>query len=130
MHEMFDRIVALRVGEVMTADPVTVDSSASMTDVSRLFYKHRLHSAPVVDAAGHCIGIVTASDFVKRAEIYAESDQQPHELVHEEEGILLEPRSFEYVTDCMTQCVQTVDPSASLIHAAKIMTGIVCTYCR
>lgn len=123
MHEMFDRIVSLRVGDVMTADPVTVEPTSSMAEVSRLFMNRQLHSAPVVDDSGKCVGIISASDFVKREDIYSESEQQPHELVHHEEGILLEPRSYDYVSDCMSPCVQTVSRSTSLIQAAKIMTG-------
>lgn len=122
MHEMFDRIVALRVGDVMTAKPITVDSSSSITQVSHLFSTHNLHAAPVVDDSGKCIGVITASDFVRRTEIYSESEQQPHEIVHSEEGILIEPRSYDYVSDCMSPCVQTVSPSTPLIQAAKIMT--------
>ncbi len=123
MYEMFDRIVTLRVGDVMTADPITVDASASITQVCHLFSTHHLHSAPVVDDSGRCVGMITASDFVRRTEIYSESEQQPHEIVHGEEGILIEPRSYDYVSDCMSPCVQTVSPSTPLIQAAKIMTS-------
>lgn len=123
MHEMFYRIVSLRVGDVMTTDPVTVNLSASMAEVSHLFATRGIHSAPVVDDSGTCVGIITASDFVQRNERYAESDQQPHEIVHREEGILVEPRSYDYVTDCMSQGVQSVNPCTPLITAAKIMTS-------
>ena len=123
MHEMFDRILSLRTGDVMTGDPVTVNASASMAEVSHLFAASRLHSAPVVDDAGRCVGIITASDFVQRADAYCESDQQPNAVVHGEKGILVEPRSFDYVSDCMTGCVQTISPTTPLIQAAKIMTG-------
>lgn len=122
MHEMFDRIVSLRVGDVMARDPITVSSSSSMSDVAAMFSRLRLHSAPVVDDSGACIGIITASDFVKRCEAYSAADQQSHEVVHGSEGILLEPRSYDYVTECMTRGLQSVSPSTPLIQAAKIMT--------
>lgn len=123
MHEMFDRILSLRVADVMTSDPVTVDLSASMEDVSRLFETNGIHSAPVVDESGKCVGIITASDFVKRNRMYAAGDCQPHELSHHEEGILLEPRSYDYVSECMTDGIQSITPSTSLIAAARIMTN-------
>ena len=123
MYEMFDRILTLRVGDVMTTRPVMVEVSASMEEVARLFTKHRIHSAPVIDDSGRCVGIITASDFVKRMEIYSESAQHPVEMVHGEEGILAEPRSYDYVSDCMSASVQTIMASTPLIQAAKVMTG-------
>ena len=123
MFEMFDRILSLRVGDVMSSDPILIDASASMGRVSLEFSENKLHVAPVVDDAGHCIGIISASDFVRRTELYSRSEQQPHEVFHREEGILLEPCSYDYVTDCMAPCLQTIDKSASMIQAAKIMTG-------
>ncbi|MGI9470585.1 MAG: CBS domain-containing protein [Rubripirellula sp.] len=122
MHEMFDRIVSLRVLDVMTSDPITVDASLSMEDVSQLFGEQGIHSAPVVDNSGKCVGIITASDFVKRNRKYSSSDSQPHELSHHEEGILLEPRSYDYVSDCMTDGIQSITPTMPLIAAARIMT--------
>ena len=122
MHEMFDRILALRVSDVMTTDPVTVDASSSMEDVSILFATQGIHSAPVVDDMGKCIGIITASDFVKRNRMYSSCDSQPHELSHQEDGILLEPRSYDYVSDCMTDGIQSITPTTPLIAAARIMT--------
>ena len=67
MHEMFDRILSLQVGDVMASEPITIDLSASMEDVAKIFASHGLHSAPVVDENDKCVGIITASDFVKRS---------------------------------------------------------------
>ena len=122
MHEMFDRILSLRVSDVMTPKPLTVSASASMDEVSRMFASHHLHWAPVVDESSRCVGVIAASDFVKRSEIYSDSDGEPHEIVNREDGIQLEPRSYDYVSDCMTQGVQAVQPSTSLVAAARIMT--------
>jgi CBS domain-containing protein len=122
MYDMFDRILSLRVGDVMATDPVTIDLSASMEDVSRVFAGQGLHSAPVIDEAGHCVGIITASDFVKRCHIFSAGEGQPHEVVESGEGILMEPRSYDNVSDCMTQGVQGIMPSTPLIKAARIMT--------
>ena len=122
MNEMFERILSLRVSDVMASEPVTVDASASMADVSQLFASQGLHSAPVVDPSGRCIGIITSSDFVKRNEVYSVANGQPHEIARHEAGIEVEPRSYDYVSQCMTQGVQGVMPSTALIAAARIMT--------
>ncbi len=123
MHEMFDRILSLRVSDVMTTDPITVNASASMSDVSHLFANTGLHSAPVVDDTGNCIGIITSSDFVKRNERYASCDGLPHVLSYREEGLQVEPQSYDYVSDCMTRGIQAITPTMSLIAAARIMTS-------
>ncbi len=122
MHEMFDRILSLTVGDVMTTEPVTVNASASMAEVSHLFARHALHSAPVVDDTGKCVGMITATDFVKRNDKYCQSEGQPHELVEHSNGILAEPRSYDYVSDCMTREFQSILPEAPLITAARAMT--------
>jgi CBS domain-containing protein len=122
MHEMFDRIVSLRVSDVMATSPITVDVSASMAEVSHLFASHNIHSAPVVDESGACVGIITASDFVKRSEIFAACQGQPHDMFCGREGMQLEAKSYEGVADCMTQGVQSISPATPLIVAARIMT--------
>lgn len=121
MIEMFDRILSLRVSDVMTSHPITVKSCASMLDVSHLFVSKRLHSAPVVDDCGQCIGIITSSDFVKRIDRYWTSDVGPHEKVRPEESVLAGPQSHEKVSDCMTRSIHTISPSMALIAAARIM---------
>lgn len=122
MHEMFDRILSLRISNVMTADPLTVELSDSMTAVSQLFAKHNLHAAPVNNELGQCVGIISTSDFVKRCESLSDADADEHRVFQDEEGIRVEPRSYDRVAECMSQGVQCVSRSTPLITAAKIMT--------
>jgi CBS domain-containing protein len=106
----------------MAADPITIDSSASMAEVAQQFADHGIHSAPVVDDSGKCVGIVTASDFVKRDKIYATCEGQPHDVLASREGLQLEAKSYDCVSDCMTRGVQAITPETSLIVAARMMT--------
>jgi CBS domain-containing membrane protein len=122
MYQMFDRILTLRVSDVMSPGAVTVNASASMEDVARLFAKRNLHCAPVVDDNDRCIGIIAASDFVRRCDLLSASDGEPHQMVDREDGIQLEPRSYDYVSECMSQGVQSVAPSTPLVAAARVMT--------
>ena len=122
MHEMFDRILSLQVGDVMASEPITIDLSASMEDVAKIFASHGLHSAPVVDENDKCVGIITASDFVKRSQIYSAAEGEPHELVRNEEAMQLESKSYDSVSDCMTQGVQAITRTTPLIKAARVMT--------
>lgn len=122
MYQMFDRILSLRVNDVMSRGAVTVNASQSMCDVAHLFAKHNLHAAPVVDDSDQCVGIITASDFVRRCDQIDNCDGDPHDVVNREDGIQLEPRNYDYVNECMSHGVQSVTPSTPLVTAARVMT--------
>ena len=55
----FDRMV---VGDVMTTDPITVDVDARVEVAERLLAAHRISGLPVVDAAGHLVGVLSRTD--------------------------------------------------------------------
>lgn len=54
----------IRVGEVMSMPPVTIDSSATLLDAARRMHDERLHRLVAVDNAGRPIGVISAMDFV------------------------------------------------------------------
>ncbi|HEX2884672.1 MAG TPA: CBS domain-containing protein [Candidatus Limnocylindria bacterium] len=57
----------IRVGEVMSTPPVTIDTSASIGDAARVMDGGRLHRLVAVDQAGRPIGVLSAMDFVALA---------------------------------------------------------------
>ena len=57
----------IRVGEVMSAPPVTIDTAATLRDAARLMNDERLHRLVAVDAHGRPIGVIAAMDFVALA---------------------------------------------------------------
>jgi len=57
----------LRVDQVMTRHVWTVPRDASAAEVGRVMLERQLGCAPVVDAAGRLVGIVTESDFLRLA---------------------------------------------------------------
>src|SRR3954463_12604940 len=56
--------MALTVGDIMDADPVTAAPDDDVEAVVRLLRTHELPGVPVVNAAGRPVGIVTESDLV------------------------------------------------------------------
>ena len=54
----------IRVGEVMSTPPVTIDSTASLRDAARLMHQNGLHRLVSVDANLRPIGVISAMDFV------------------------------------------------------------------
>lgn len=59
----------IRVGEVMSTPPLTIDGSATLLDAARTMDERRVHRLVAVDAAGRPIGVISAMDFVS---LYAE----------------------------------------------------------
>lgn len=62
-HEL-KKAVAATVGDVMTADPFTVQASASIEDVATLLVDRDVSRLPVLDGA-ELVGIVTKSDVLR-----------------------------------------------------------------
>jgi CBS-domain-containing membrane protein len=61
------RDAGIRVGEVMSTPPVTIDASATMGDAARVMHQDHLHRLVVVDGHGRPIGVIAAMDFVALA---------------------------------------------------------------
>lgn len=60
---------AVRVGEVMSAPAVTIDSDATLRDAAQRMVDERVHRLVAVDEMDRPIGVVSAMDFVR---LYAE----------------------------------------------------------
>lgn len=56
--------MAALVREVMSPDPLTVTPETGVEELVRLLGENDLPGVPVVNAAGHCVGMVTESDLV------------------------------------------------------------------
>jgi CBS domain-containing protein len=55
--------------DVMTTDVITVDPDTTVQALATLLAEHGISGAPVVDAGGHLVGIVSEGDLLHRAEI-------------------------------------------------------------
>lgn len=52
----------LRVGDLMTIDPITVRIDASIEDAEDLMRTHRITGLPVIDPNGHLVGVISQTD--------------------------------------------------------------------
>ena len=59
----------VRVGEVMSTPPMTVDGDAKLLAAARKMVEERCHRLVAVNATGRPIGVISAMDFVS---LYAE----------------------------------------------------------
>ena len=128
MNVTIARVLDLRVADVMARDTITISANATMGEAAQVFCSQNISGAPVVDEMGHCVGVLTAKDFVERV-------QTPHthicRHVEDEEYAIVQrnassPMHIEWgredsVRQHMHQTVQTVDDQASLIDAASIL---------
>lgn len=54
----------IRVGEVMSSPPVTIEGEVSIREAARVMDRDRLHRLVAVDGSGRPIGVLSAMDFV------------------------------------------------------------------
>lgn len=62
----------MKVRDVMTRKVLSIEPDASVLQAVRSMLQNRISGLPVVDSAGHLIGIVTEGDFLRRAETATE----------------------------------------------------------
>jgi CBS domain-containing protein len=63
--EMHDLIAKLKVTEVMTRHPVTIEQNASIGEAARSMLDNKFSGLPVVDESAHLVGIITESDIFR-----------------------------------------------------------------
>lgn len=56
----------LKAKDIMTKDVVTVSPDATLEELGRLFIEKKISGAPVVNAAGEIVGVVTENDLISK----------------------------------------------------------------
>jgi CBS domain-containing protein len=65
----------MKASDIMIADVITVPADSSVRDAAEILLKNRIGGAPVVDAQGHLVGIVSEGDLFRRAETGTEHER-------------------------------------------------------
>jgi CBS domain-containing protein len=60
-------LLDLTAGELMTSDPVRLTERMPLREAARLLLQNQVSGAPVVNARGECIGVLSSSDFIRLA---------------------------------------------------------------
>ena len=102
-----DRLMTLKVKDVMTRKVICVAKNQRLSDAAGLFLEKGISGAPVIDEHGRCVGVLSAIDYVRRA----------HALQHADESGTAEER----VGGEMSSGVRSVQPEQTLLTAARIM---------
>lgn len=103
----------MKVRDIMTSPPVTVNSSTPITVVAELLSRRGFTSVPVVDDEDALIGIVTEADLIA-------GRIQPDPRVHGPVAPPLVPLAVN-VVDVMTTPVESVTAGADIADIAAMM---------
>lgn len=114
MNMAVDRLRSLLVHDVMARNVVWVSARQHMAEIAGILARHHLSSAPVVDEHGVCVGIISASDFLRRDAAQPDGGVAPH---HQRPAWKPEDVAATF----MSTGVQTVAESTTLLQAAQIL---------
>lgn len=121
MKSAIERLMALRVSDVMQRDVVRVPARSTMAEAAGMLLQHEISGAPVVDELDRCVGVLSAIDFVKReCELAGCSPHLLKPCQHESDVGLFDKEGVEKY---MTPTVQSIAIDAPLIQAAGIMNS-------
>ncbi len=100
------RLISLQVADVMAKGVIQVKADQTMAEIAHILTEREISGVVVTDQSGHCVGLVSGRDFVKRESVKPESDD-----------------GADTAQNHMSTHVQSVSPSTALIAAARIMTN-------
>ena len=113
------------VADVMTRDLIALSPETALETVAETLTKHRISGAPVVDASGKAVGIVTLADIANPDR--ASSNSLGHPIVYYIEDGFAAP-SIEgaelregRAEDIMTPLAFTIESSKPIAEAAAVM---------
>jgi CBS domain-containing protein len=107
MDVAVDRLMTLKVKDVMTRRVICVAKNQQLSDAAGLFLEKGISGAPVIDEDGRCVGVLSAIDYVRRA----------HSALSDDES----DTAGELVGGEMSSGVRSVQPEQTLLMAARIM---------
>ena len=129
MNSAIERLISLRVRDVMNSDVVTVEDRMTLAQAAELFERYDVTGAPVVNKTGQCVGVLSVSDFARHEKERANSAESfgfgIEQLVVKKTGstLQLETCRDDYVADHMSPFVQTIHIDAPIMNAARVLVG-------
>lgn len=124
--------MATTARDIMQTGLVTVAPETPLSVVERLFVEEEIHGAPVVDAEGRVLGVITSTDLMRTAGMleelrpsepsYFRGDLDLHGFDWERAPVDLRERLADVVAgDAMTTDLVSVAPGASVASVARTL---------
>ncbi len=63
-------LAQLKVGEIMTPNPITIPQNATVGTAARTMLENQISGLPIVDDAGRLVGIITESDIFRMVTLH------------------------------------------------------------
>lgn len=109
----------MRVADLMTTDVVTVGADTPLKDVAAMLASRGISGAPVVDADGRLLGVVSEADILAKERRPAAQSRFSHLLGHPEHD---DPKAHARTAgEAMTAPAVTIDAARRVDAAASIM---------
>ncbi len=127
MSHSLNRLISLRVTDVMNPRVVEVPMNATMAEAAKILSENEISGAPVVDEHGHCVGVLSTTDFALREgrrEGHATAEGSVEQILVQDTpgGVLyIEEVAEDAVHQHMTTAVQTTTSITPLLEAARCM---------
>ena len=118
-----DAIVKRSVAQIMSDHVVTVTPHDSAKYAVRLMIDNELSTIPVVNGAGHCVGIISRSDLT---ELFLQEDGELNRMMNTPMSMerlygVLETCDEKTVNELMTVDVRTLAKDATVLDLCKLM---------
>jgi CBS-domain-containing membrane protein len=117
-------LFALTAADLMKRPVVSIRDDAYLKDAARLLRAEQISGAPVVNEEGRCVGVLSATDFMRWAETDVATTRVPEPesaYFSDWQVINLERLPHDPVRHHMATDVVTADRSASLAQLARQM---------
>jgi CBS domain-containing protein len=125
----------VRAGQIMEKDVLELTTLTPIDSAIELMQEYTISGAPVVDEAGELVGVLSATDIIKRDRAHNEEAEDdtayyaadPFDTANSEyfsrEEYSLDVLGRELTVDWMTPKVVSVTPDATLSEVCALMSG-------
>ncbi len=123
MQTVFKPLTTLTAADLMSHEPAVIPRHMSLRTAAHVLLQNRVSGAPVVNARGECVGVLSASDFLQWAEGHPRKRTwSPHEEVSDD-WQQLEPDLLpeDEVAAYMTADPVMADQATRIIDLARMM---------
>ena len=111
----------LTAEDLMSRDVLTIPQAMSLRAAAHLLWRERISGAPVVDAEGRCVGVLSTTDLVRWADAQGRGAEprQIRTCLYQTRGRLLNGREAVICTRAEGECpLQVMQPTTGGRHTA------------